>query len=1759
MRKIQLLLILIASIFSIGLAIWEDTYAGSIDCQYWALSNTDCLSSDIPYCDGSDDNCSLNWWLQRTDQALGNNITNQPLSAFVGDIVLYFLSFVSLIAVAYILYAWFRIMTSGGDEESTKKAKNIILYVFIGIVLMWLAYAIVNIIVWILSDRQRADIWQRAQTAYRWNLIPDAQAATYSESGNDTFREYQNKLRIAIQDLESELKINKKVNVSNLQNLKNLVQGAYDRLPDFGDDGTKNDTMKRGVDREIDIAINNPTSVSQVSSAISIVASFINDARIGTVEWSITASPGQGNAPLTVSFEATGIKDPSGTSPDQMNYIWWMRENGGVRRELGRGKSLVHTFTQEWNFTVFLDVISGSRNSKKKIDVLPLTTSTTVEVKPRLGDVVLLINGVNVSNIDTIKINPTIGKMGVILDATASRATGGNIIETSWDFGNGNTITYEGRPIVERQIFATEWDYMLKLELKANNGQSFTKNIRLIVRDPSAVIQTDKVVGNIWDDMFFSAVSYFTNTKNVEYSWQIQDDNNKKIASNLPGASLRFKFDKVWNYIVTLNARSPNGEIDTDSRQITIESRSPVVNLDAPKPQSTETPNVLVFDASKSYDPDTMGRKWLTYTWRLDGQRVDLENTTSDGAKWTIKFDAVGNHTIAVTVANQYGKVTTVERNFDVTSILSANMLITPRVAPLGTIVNFVAQSENGDFFEWNMGDGSPAKTGNKRIVQHMYQKTGIYEVTLTVSSAKWTETNQIKRRVYVTDTNSPFSMIGISNASSTAYYDAAACSGSGAMVVNRSEITNFDGTKSINIDGNTTDLTYTWNYFGKVKTTPTLSEKLNEIGCYPIKLTVRSNKNGATHTSTEYVAIKNLPPELTSISTSIDTTKKDNQKVLVRVAANWVSDPDGVITSYIWYYTTESDREPQNIQITQKPEITFVLPNITEKYYFGVILEDNDGARTNSMEDGSEQVPLILDNQNGNIYMPLITLSMPKNAVLVGDNVFMNVEAKTILGTNITKNAEYAWDFDGDGRFDERSNNPSVNHTYKKPGTYSMKVRVTYNGVSNTKYGTIYVKNPLKADAVWYELKDGSIYFMNTSEWIYDRALWTINGEQTESPYTLTIPRAALSFLTGETLGTLRVSNGESETSVFTLSRSWLISLGTQTWVLYQTSPREVDGSVHIKWQSDRFALSLIGNSATEYAIDSDTRIDSDLDGTPDNDVDNRNHSSYTDGGTFVISDFAESRERSRTVRITLRSGGTVVGTKDISLTLDFVPDSNPTDNDLIATDSGSMNTFDKGKLDELAALIRTTDGADRVVLMQKYNIMIENWGDSFSKAKSLIDIQEALETTTLPEDKKAAITSIIDALLVGDAIATDEVTLATKLIQDLIPESSTNRATILDKLTEISSHPNDIEKNRVLGKEILELVKNDATIEDKYKIHIKNQLLVIINGGQNSIPTEEVEEESSAGSGILGFVSGVVWIFFYTIWAILIILLIGYIFYRLSRKSEDIGFQDFLIDSVFHSNRDGANKTETTVIVDSSTPVIVPEKKEVIDPLASYTPPTPIVTPISVAAEPIIPQEEATIPTWLQAPKMPEPAVEPTIVDTPTPITDAVAAVSTTEDNVPDWLKEAESETKEILWEEKPDTTIDSPVTEEVPVVTPMTTEEANTGSSNLPDWLSAGTTPTEEVASPLEPINTDTTTVESGNSSDILPTSSPEASSDALPDWLVESLKTDEKPAETVTTTEPKTETKKKKTTKKKEEWTGSIEPTGANSSDIPDWLK
>lgn len=90
------------------------------------------------------------------------------------------------------------------------------------------------------------------------------------------------------------------------------------------------------------------------------------------------------------------------------------------------------------------------------------------------------------------------------------------------------------------------------------------------------------------------------------------------------------------------------------------------------------------------------------------------------------------------------------------------------------------------------MGDGSASVNGTLDHIEHTYQKTGIYTVTLTVKNIDGSQTNSTNQKVYVTDTNSPFALIDIKNGSDSVIEDPQACS-EGAFVIDRSQNITID------------------------------------------------------------------------------------------------------------------------------------------------------------------------------------------------------------------------------------------------------------------------------------------------------------------------------------------------------------------------------------------------------------------------------------------------------------------------------------------------------------------------------------------------------------------------------------------------------------------------------------------------------------------------------------------------------------------------------------------------------------------------------------------------------------------------------------------------------------------------------------------------------------------------------------------------------------------------------------------------------
>lgn len=75
-----------------------------------------------------------------------NAAAQGTLGANITTIINYFLGFLGLIAVAFLIYAGVLMVTAGGNDDQVGKAKTIITYAVIGIVIILLSWTIVTFV-----------------------------------------------------------------------------------------------------------------------------------------------------------------------------------------------------------------------------------------------------------------------------------------------------------------------------------------------------------------------------------------------------------------------------------------------------------------------------------------------------------------------------------------------------------------------------------------------------------------------------------------------------------------------------------------------------------------------------------------------------------------------------------------------------------------------------------------------------------------------------------------------------------------------------------------------------------------------------------------------------------------------------------------------------------------------------------------------------------------------------------------------------------------------------------------------------------------------------------------------------------------------------------------------------------------------------------------------------------------------------------------------------------------------------------------------------------------------------------------------------------------------------------------------------------------------------------------------------------------------------------------------------------------------------
>ena len=97
----------------------------AVDCPDGSINKT---ANDLTLCNVKKD-------------AAGKDLSNQ-----ISNIINWILGIVGIIAVIVMIYGGVQYMTASGDASKVKKAKDIILYGVIGLIIAALAFAIVNFV-----------------------------------------------------------------------------------------------------------------------------------------------------------------------------------------------------------------------------------------------------------------------------------------------------------------------------------------------------------------------------------------------------------------------------------------------------------------------------------------------------------------------------------------------------------------------------------------------------------------------------------------------------------------------------------------------------------------------------------------------------------------------------------------------------------------------------------------------------------------------------------------------------------------------------------------------------------------------------------------------------------------------------------------------------------------------------------------------------------------------------------------------------------------------------------------------------------------------------------------------------------------------------------------------------------------------------------------------------------------------------------------------------------------------------------------------------------------------------------------------------------------------------------------------------------------------------------------------------------------------------------------------------------------------------
>ncbi|MDA7494796.1 PKD domain-containing protein, partial [Candidatus Gracilibacteria bacterium] len=1466
-----------------------------------------------------------------------------------------------------------------------------------------------------------------------------------------------------------------------------IAKESYNYLPD--------NLLNKNLYEKLEIAIAKgakyPANENIYLALIDAMDNYLEKVSIKSIKGSVEATPEKGNAPMSVTLRGV-VRDETGSSIPSYNYVWWIDE-GGQRVVIGNKPSIHHVFREEGTFAAFLDVTSSHKNSKGFTDVLPFRSRADITVKEKIASLIIKVNSDKLGDKDELKFTPDESGYGLIFDATSSTPTGGaKFTRTEWDFGNGITTSNTGDPEIERVKYAKEGEYDVTLKLRTNEGKIVERNFMISVHDPIATIHATNEEGYLGDKFTFSAKPMGSDD-DLRYDWQIINIDTDEEIFTKDGKAFTYSFPTKGKFNVRLKVTQPSGEIDVDTRIIYINSRAPVSTFSYSIPNNHE-PNTIFLDASKSYDLDGVDDGKLIYEWIINGERVELEKARFNGATGYFTFDSVESHSVLLRVSDPEGITSQINKKVEVDSILAVDFAAYPRVTQRDTLIRFQADSPEAKVFSWDFGEGTII-TGRNSTMTHVYKKSGIYNVKLQVTDVD-DKINHYSKKVYIGESNAPKAHITLKNSlGNTIGSSAGQCNGEEAYIIDRAGSITFSGQESIDVTGKNTGISYSWKLGqNKYFTNNAFTQKFDELGCFPIQLTVKSIVKGTTSKINSWLKVENLKPTLSSLD--VQVTDGDADPVIVKVSALGAKDPDGVIQSYLWYYYTDIDTEPQDFRATKQANTTFVLPKVTGNYYFVVLMKDNNEVRISSEEVTGSKFFITLTGDNINV--PLVNLSVNDSSISVGEEVAFSTTVENILGYNLSKKAEYSWDLDGDGFYEQKTTVPNLVYTYERSGEFHAKVKAKYKGYSNTKSITMNVSNILKP-SVEYISVGNKFILLNTSIGKSDSLTWDLGNGVTAQ--NTDVYSYEFEGNQGTHMVELELKEGiKNESDTFKLKKNVRNMLAARKIGVIAFSNHEiVNDTITLENKLDKVYLYLGESKSgtdveiTDFNIDENIEYDSNLNGGKSDDIDSA--LSFGQNSDVVLIKLNDTRNQTILVNA-YDINDNIIDSKELLIVKEFIEE---VEVDVNSIEFKGITGSEETTIERLKVEVSSLPKEYRLKSLMYVQRLQEEWFDVAEKTKIIVEFEGYI--SEVDSVNATEIYSLLESLLLEGEDDKSEKNLMFIALKNMTPvniecglstdiEGGTCYDAIIDRLNLININI-DIDENKMFGKEILQVIAAYPDMKVSDKQNYKAILSSFIYGGVDNIPAvekeqvnqeieEEILKEGGTTNAVIGAFKYIVWIISVIIGIFAGIFLIFFIIYKVSNKDNNVGFQDFIIEKTSgHKKNIVVQKDDTDdILKDLDTDLgeekikeltnkkekIPMEKKEVEDPLGSMSEP-------NLAKKVETNKEE--VPAWLKgnnAESIPVSKEKSEIkqkeeVKTQNNKNNSQSGGSKKSDSgdVPDWLKGSfteEDTNKKSSASDKKDfskqNSDKNAASEKKEVKTQEVKAEDTTKKSDIPDWL-------------------------------------------------------------------------------------------------------